>query len=408
MLSFIFKLKFMGLKSRKIAMRAFVGSLCVIMWRALPAFSQSQKTSNDWWNQIKQSDAHIRSCRVTWKRVMTTKSHMRSDVEKQVQRAKEQVRQEGGTAADIEQTEQNVRTLIHRQIIGYTQTQVLSFVRVGRTIRCDVLSGAPSDTTSSPNSVIAHYIDFYDGKNAVNLAGRGTAVPTRGQVTRDNKEILAHSAPALSDLLFLSGTAITSEFSPTNSTLHEGPNNTLILERHLKTPHLYRLRLALDKAHLRPIAFEGVDESFAPDNVVKMRRIATDYRAYSDGIWFPSKIKTDRGFGGEEDVLVKVDFNEMVDPMETRLPPGTKLADTRFGDKKTVGYKLKNGQLLTDEEVTNLIQQKQKAKRAADKAEPIASQHMSTLPVTPAFGLLFIFLGSVLWIRTQPKNGDPI
>jgi hypothetical protein len=351
------------------------------------------------------------ACRVTWKRVMTTKPQVRPDAETAIARLKEQAAKAGNNATEVQQAVKNAQDYFAKVTQGSTQHQSLSFVRLNKEIRCDITSGPPIKLGSVSQEIIARYIDYYDGTNVVTMAAVGKDMPKRGQLSRDKKDRLSHCAPGFSDIEFLVGAPITEEFSPQNSSLKE-KGDSVVLEKQLKGNRNYLMRLTLSKEHLRPVEFEAIDISHTPEDIVRLHRKASDYKHYGDQVWFPSKITTDRGFGGEEDVLVSAVFNAVVDPLELRLPVSASIADMRFGDRQTVGYKLQNGKLLTDDEVKALLGKKQEAEKEQKKSAPSLSN--DTGPVKPSsviprsnssfpfpyhMGLLLAALSCMVWVR---------
>jgi hypothetical protein len=130
-------------------------------------------------------------------------------------------------------------------------------------------------------------------------------------------------------------------------------------------------------------------------------------------VWFPSSVKITAPTFTTEYTLVTADFNASVDPMEARLPSGTRLADQRFNDpRKVVNYKLIDGVIPTDAQVEKMLGENQTMAQAKNKATEEGLAHTSrtrdssnqSLPVMPFAGLMCMALGGMLWTRSRHKS----
>ena len=67
--------------------------------------------------------------------------------------------------------------------------------------------------------------------------------------------------------------------------------------------------------------------------------VASDFKEYAGGLWFPSRIARSSSTETYEYTLIEVQFNDDVDPMGLTLPPDLYVSDTRFGGgRDTVVY----------------------------------------------------------------------
>jgi len=130
-----------------------------------------------------------------------------------------------------------------------------------------------------------------------------------------------------------------------------------------------------------------------------------DYRKYRDGVWFPSKVTVTEPTSTTVYTLVKAAFNEDVDPMELRLPADIDVADTRFGvGDKIAEYKLTDGVIPSDDKVRQMLHLDKEATAAQDKASREAKSESPTSPIAPATGLMFMAMGSMMWVRSRKED----
>lgn len=365
------------------------------------------------WNQIRAADTRIEACRVAWKRVLFIKPKRNVDVEKRAARAAEQARLKGASAAEIAERTQRERKSALEDQKGHQITSALSIVRIGGTVRCELVDGQPE----------SGMIDYYDGKNVVQLFQEDDKRDWDGVLLRDDKEILSHTLTGWLLPQFLTGLPLSKQFpaswtffAPPESAPREASAGTFVMEKTSELepglPTIHRLSVA--KEHLRPVSYELMNTLCAegdPDRIIG-RAVASDYRKYADGVWFPAKVTVETKVMKIEYTLVKAEFNEAVDPMELRLPPNTRMADSRFGlGKSTVSYKLKNGVVPPDDEIRGMLGQKPgktEARLPAAKVQDVetveSAPHSSSSPLAPLFGLALMTCGCVLWGRSRSHD----
>ncbi len=383
---------------------------------SVPSVAPVSATAQASWSLIQKADARIEACRVTWNRAFFVKPKRNVDVEKRAARAAELARQKGASAEEILRREQNERKRALQDQKGRQLDSQLSIVRIGTTVRCELTDGQPK----------SGMIDFYDGKNVVQLFQRpaqGDKRDWEGVLLRDNKEILSHTLTGWLLPQFLTGLPLSQQFpaswtyfAPPASPLREAPavitlEKTSELEPGLPTIH----RLSVAREHLRPVAYTLLNSLCAetdPDRVIG-RVAATEYRRYADGVWFPSKVTVETKVFKADYTLTKAEFNEAVDPLELRLPPNTRMADSRFGlGKRTVSYQLKNGVIPPDDEVRGLLGlPPEKAGQPTGEAPKIGQERNATsrfanLPFAPVLGLFLMAFGCVLWSRSRSQDGE--
>ena len=88
------------------------------------------------------------------------------------------------------------------------------------------------------------------------------------------------------------------------------------------------------------------------------------------GVALPSKVilghrASDKPGGSKQSyTLQSVKINEEVDPSSVLLPRGVALTDYRFGEEQGVPYVIKDGLLLSDEQVKQLLGERSQTKAA--------------------------------------------
>lgn len=396
---------------------------------AVSAQNYPDTSSEKLWQQLQDADTRIHSCRVTWRRVLSVKANPKLNVEKRIAQAAEHVRLTGGSEKDVHAAAEKARQLAQEDVAGRQVISNLSFVRDGSTVRCEIETNFGGGGKTPPKRTKT--FDFYDGKNSISGEQEvlGVKVPLNAYLVRDEKEVLSRSAATWQTPRFLIGlplaqklTNINPPFSPQDTSWQPGPANTLVLEKKNKPEtgisgieYPGVLRLTVSKEHFRPVSYELTNLLYEEEGGKVMGRVdISGYQRYADDIWFPSKVTVSTSAYSMDYTLVQVAFNEAVDPMEVRLPAGMRIADARFGEKKTVIYQLKNGLLPSDDEVRHMLGEKVEKGKAESNAKAanleIGSKKgltlFSSLPVTPIIGILLMTCGCMLWGRSRHIGGD--
>ncbi len=383
--------------SNSFSLLALSFTWCAVVTWTDPVLAQTAKEK--YWRRIKEADGRIDACRVIWKRNYVRKPYQRATTETHIARVMEEARQRGESEAGIRSAGKLMRETLQKEAVGSTQSAKLTFVRQGLTTRSDVIEGPPISPGIAPGTT-AYFIDYYDGKNAVALEGVGKVLPKHGTLTRAKEEILNHSAAGFLPI-FLTGAPITEIFSPSNSSLREGKNDTIVLEKSIPDKNVsYVLRLAISKQTWRPTVMEVVFPN--DNNWIGERYTASSYQRYPNDIWFPTKIIGVFFIGKKGDStasldyqLVQAAFNNSAVLSDLKVPAGTLLTDRRFGGRG-VTYKLTD-KLPSDERVRKLLATQQ----ADSKAELAREQRSTALPITLSLGALFTTLGIALWMRSR-------
>lgn len=394
-----------------------IGLLCAstqVEAQEPPANAKAQA----WWEEQK-ANPQITACRVSWDRTQRVNPNLQADPEKWAARELEAARQEKVGEAEAQRRAEVERREAEVSRKGRTVASRLDFVRVGKSVLCKI----------AYPEIRYHAIEFSDGVTSLfsSTQFKDKPISTDGVVTRNPDSVLWHSASGTQVARFLLGIPLKDEFSiinpsysPTNSFFSENKDGNVVLESKFDpNPRLKDApaTLTLSKEHNLPI----VHESFAVDLMLKANQLSRlkgksltrisigGYQQYKNGIWFPSKITVTDPISTDEYTLVKAAFNEDVDPMELRLPADLRVADTRFPGSKPAIYKLENGKIPSDDEVRkmlNLDKEATKAKDTASKeaADPNAEQPSS--PIAPAAGLMFMAMGSVMWVHSRKGETD--
>lgn len=164
--------------------------------------------------------------------------------------------------------------------------------------------------------MVSHILDVFDGTNVIQVVGEGLNTPTKGTLRRDVKGKLSFSAASPVRPMFLFAAPITQIFTPENTTISEGPDNTIILECLL--PYKYPMlgRMTVSKQHWRPT---DLVTSNPGSKRVHTHFVLDNYHEYAEGIWFPSHIlemnisEAGSKTSDSEYRLVKLHLNTQVD-----------------------------------------------------------------------------------------------
>lgn len=391
------------------------GSLCL----SSPTNAQVPTQVNDshtLWDSLRKAQSRITACHVSWKSTLTIKPKTGVDPKKRAAQTLAWAQKQGFSNEEAREQAERERREATRDIKGRTIVTVFDFKRVGDSVRCDIVR---------PDLQV-HTVEFFDGTNALStitegIKDRGTS---NANLTRNPQEILKLSAFGEQTARLLLGIPIDEEFSPSNPALSPqntilkiGLDNTLLLER---KPELVIPRtgmpdmLTISLKHGGPISYEVFEKLIftaknGQDSVKKGKPIKSvrveGYQQYKNNIWFPSKITITSPTLTQQYSLMEATFNEEVDPMELRLPP-MRVADARFGyGPKLAIYKLKNGVIPSDEDVKRMINRDKEAKQAQETTSKNAgksdSKSLSSLPLAPAAGLMFMAMGCMMWVRSR-------
>lgn len=370
--------------------------------------------SQTYWDNIRNADSKVEAIQVKWK---ATQVHLPNDylTDQKIEEIMANVAdQESKLDLDLSLNEVDRRAKFARKQlnidrIGSSQTSNLSFIRVGKQIRADTVFEPQHYVGSTDNqSWRSHTIDFYDWQSSVALnevfdvAENGSTMKSSswtGERWQAPKHALWRSAATFGQLFFLPGQSVTVSYDPNKTTIHEGENNTIILEIIDSKDQDKLHRTIISKEMWKPLSSETIVKS---SGYVLLRIEAKGYKQYKDGIWFPTEL-TER-FGNKQTTqftLKEVKFNDDVDPAGLRLPAGANLRDERFGE--VTSYKITDGSLPTDAEVRKMLGEQSKEAKAMAQAENMGKRQISAMMV-PIAGLLLMAMSCALWVRSFKKQ----
>lgn len=374
----------------------------------------TQAETQTWWGDQQKIDTRVTACRVSWNRIQRINPNPQADPEKWGARTLAWARQQGFDEKEAQRQAQGERREAEISRKGRTINTRLDFVRVGKSVRCEIVYP----------EIQSRAIEFSDGQNALFVwtQVKNAAVSKNANLTRDAKSVLSRSAGGEQVARFLLGIPFNEDFSTSNpsylqanTSLKQSAEGSILMERNLDpNPRLTDspALLTFSKAHL-PTAYESFALNFwlkggkysRHKGKLLTRTTIEGYQQHKNGVWFPSKITVIGPISTTEYTLVKVAFNEAIDPMEMRLPADMRVADSRFGySSKPAIYKLQNGQIPSDEEVRKMLNLDKEATQAKNAAsQEVASPKpnpLSSLPIAPAAGLLLMAMGCMMWMRS--------
>lgn len=357
---------FRSLSLAGLAVCAFVASAPAQVINDANFGAKTLDTQAPQWAKLKQVNSAAKACHVVWHSVRHIKAQPDTDPEEIAQSMMKSARERGETEQKVLKSGEVGRKLGAEWQEDKVIESIFDFVRIGNSVLCNAVYPAPEDSQ--------RFIEFYDGIYSLHAINefRGEIRRPYGDLTRAPKEILYMSAPLPQVARFLLAIPLNQEFSPDNpalsqqnATLHRLSSeewsvarNDHVSEGESQDPdtlifggdgtylssyeQLYIKSLVMDKDHkITQINYESLHKI-----------VATEFKQYADGIWFPSKIVETSPNDTTEYTLIEANFNENVDPFGLTLPPDLRVADSRFGTgRNMVIYKTTDGRLLTDEEV---------------------------------------------------------
>lgn len=407
-----------------VSVMACLSSLGLCASRASGQPVEENQLVEENWKALHAADTNIHAAKTQWQRVLINQPQPNLNIEKMLAEKREQWRQEGVSDDQIIEREHSAQQLLEQSARGWEQTSTLDCLRQVDKVRCAVTDGqriaigAPTGTL--PTTV--DFIDFYDGKDSVVVeneqeVSNGVATGQShfsGRVRRDGSEIMPHVGSNVA--LMLTGAPLFRDYNATNSTVAQGENNTLIVDRQISmqigqmaVPLL--MHWVISKQTWRPVLME---ERWNPpaaqnsDSKKFMRRRAQflNYQRYPGGVWWPGHLIYDLGgidAGGKAKLsydykLLKANFNEYVDPalLQRPIPKGSQISDYRFSPRPIAGYEIQKG-IPSDAEVLKIVKQRE------EELNLQKTHQMAALPILP-LGLLFCAVGSILWKRAGHKS----
>ncbi len=348
---------------------SFVGLLaCAFMTPVQAQLSEAAQPDEQslQWAKLKRGNAAVEACHVVWHRVNRKYAQPDADPEQQAQGMMKSARERGLDEQKVTQLGEMQRRKALRSQQEKVVESTLDFVRIGNSVLCNAVYTTPAYSQ--------RFIEFYDGTFSLHALNefQGEIRRPDGALTRDPKEILYMSAFGPQVARFLLAIPFDQEFSPDNPSLwqqdaklQELPNGEWSITRDArfikgKSQDPSTLIFGGDGAYLS--SYEKLYiKSLITDKEHKITKInyksghkivATQFKQYADGIWFPSKIVETSPNDTTEYTMIEAQFNEDVNPLGLTLPPDLRVADTRFGmGRNMVVYNTTDGRLLTDEEV---------------------------------------------------------
>ncbi len=396
-----------------------LGVVSTCTWQlCLPSLA-AQPLNEELWRHISAADTNINACQVSWRTIFTDYPSP-IDIEKSVARTTEELRKQGVGEADLPQMAQNARESAQSVESGSKRQTLYDLVRQGNTIRCEIQQSPSVALNTSLAPIKTHRINFYDGKNIINLeqlqiskeAQAKEQLPasiTSGELRRDGKEILPQLGA--DNLSVLAGTPILSEFSPENSTMREAAGDTLLLERQagLDGPSPRLFRVVISKRTWRPLTSETIN---LVNNGVIRRLKFSNYKNYTGDIWFPGQV-LDEHLNSQGKVnfafshsLQKASFNEAADVsiLSKPLPVSATINDHRFAPRTSVPFTSNTGAIPDDNKILKLVEESEVMQKKIEQSRQ-AQQRSKALPLTIFFGISLIVAGGLLW--RQSKRSPP-
>ena len=383
--------------------------------------------NSDVWREIEQSDAQMQKSRTEWKLLHLNVPDARGDIDATAERAAAQVKSQGASEKAQKSFAAAARESAQQQKSGFVFRSVLEITRNSSATLCDVVQNAPESNSKEnlkPSVGKAHFIDYYDGKNMVFLEGMQSDNLLRGELIRQKNAVLKHSIPTIYHELFLTGNSITKVFPPSNTVIKKESGYGLVLETQtqqqlsdeISIPII--LRATISKKVWRPLHLEIIRPN--EKNIVVQKFEASDYQRLPDGVWFPRQIDVFQLYGKgtpispgrvatENDffykdtyTLVRADFGGRADVsvLNSPIPQGPIIADSRFAPRSSVRYKAMKGVLPDDAKIMRMLEE-QEQEQAQDAAQQKQQKRQQFALFGLPLGALIVGLGVVFWMRSR-------
>lgn len=261
----------------------------------------------------------------------------------------------------IEKVKENRAKALSDSRSGYLYHDDLDIVRIDNRVKGEV-KGIESFRAGRA-------IDYFDGINSVSL-NEITFFPPKsspikslsGIVSRKADEVLRLTAAGDTSIIYALAD-VTNKFNRHNSEMRIS-NDALILRRNVawqeRFPKSYS-ELVLDKKDLSIQSIRYYLDDNKPFSSIDVK----DY-INQNGVKIPSEVvncflgRNKPGTVSETHTLQWCKIGDEVDEASLILPANVHLTDYRFGEDKSVPYKLKGGVLPSDSEVLKLLGEKQK------------------------------------------------
>lgn len=395
-------------------------SVCFVSFTSVaPAQTQvpaSRVVPPSLWNELLPVRSRMTACHVVWKRVQRINPNPQANPQERASRALAVARKQGLSQEEVQQQVEAERqdALISKQ--GRVINSTLDFTRIGNTILCRI---------EYPNYG-GQAVEFSNGTDSlfVQTQVKGQRVSADGALFRNPEEVLKFSANGYQVARFLTGIPVDQQFSVSNpaasekdSSLRISSNGDVVLERDPRYEGNQLLNpdaMTFNRQEFFPVSASKFMTLLVVSNKgVKEQKgdlsfhvLASGYKKYFSGLWFPSKVTVTSAVGNREYSLVKAEFNDQVDPAALKLPPSLRVADFRFGHgSEEVNYLIKDGKIPSDEYVKSLIKTDKQATQAKAKdSEDATRVETSASPFIPTFGLGFIMLGGLMLLGGNRKR----
>ena len=331
---------------------------------AAPIVSATDETAQ--WEKLQRVNSAAKAIHVVWHCVRRLKARPNADPETQAQTMMKAAHERGIEEEKVAQLGEAERkhalSSQHERVIETT----FDFVRIGNSVLCNAVYPAPEYSQ--------RFIEFSDGIDSIHAVNEfeGEIRKPSGVLKRDPKEILYMSAVGPQVARLMLAIPFDQKFGPDNpilsqdkAKLRQSADGEWLVERQTRgeqskvlTPNTLTFGGAgAYLAGYEELAIKSLllnkDRKIEKIDYESLHKIvASEFKEYAGGIWFPSRIARNSPTETYEYDLIEVQFNNDVDPMGLTLPPDLRVSDTRFGNGlNTAVYTTTEGRLMTDEEV---------------------------------------------------------
>ena len=331
---------------------------------AAPVVSATDETAQ--WEKLQRVNSAVRSIHVVWHCVRKIKARPDADPDARAEAMMKAARERGLNEEKVAQLGDAVRkSALDSQKERVIET-TFDFVRISNSVLCNAVYPAPEYSE--------RFIEFSDGTDAIHATNefQGEIRRPSGVLLRDPQEILYMSAAGPQVARLMLAIPFDQEFGPNNPVLSQNDaklrqikDGEWLVER--QTHEQQKTVLApntltfggdgaylagYEEFSIKSITLNKDRKIEKIDQESAHKIVASEFKEYTGGLWFPSHITRSSPTETYEYDLIEVQFNDDVDPMGLTLPPNLRVTDTRFGKGlNTAVYTTTEGRLMTDEEV---------------------------------------------------------
>lgn len=381
---------------------SILAAMICVLSLACPSYAGPKLSTETIWSQIHKKDQAITSCRFVWRRTHTVEPIPHENPDEVAALTADQGERTHLTQTAIHHNATAARATSLMDNSGFSQITTIKLERADRAVYADLLYNTIVPRGAKPkNNVVAHFLNLYDGINAVKMEGLGPAKPSSGIIRRSPDAVLQEVCPLPGDRQLFAASAISEDFKPSDTSVRIANNNTVVLSKPFSEVGGFRFTadLAVSTDSWRPVSLSIVN---VVDKSLHCRATVLNNRTEAYGVSYPTHI-VNQFFTANKHIIQTDDYtltdavlnnSKALNGLKTAIQAGMTFDDYRFG--AGVKYRARHNRLPTDEEVKLVVMRQAEAER---------KQHSEKLlPPVLIVGLLLVVAAFTLWRRYRDSH----